>query len=103
MLQRILYRIFCDLVKGDTVHFAVVQLQGLCQMPGNGFSFTVRVSCEIHFVRFLRRLTKGGKNVSLSSDGDIFRFIVIFHVHSQLAFGKIPHMTVGCSHLVIAA
>ena len=70
-------------------------------MPGDRLSLTVRVSCQIHFVCLFHQLAQVGQNVSLSTDRDIFGFEIMFHIDTQLTLGQIPHMAIGCGHLVI--
>ena len=72
-------------------------------MPGNRFSLTVRVSCEINFICFFYFLPKLRKDISLAPDRNIFRFIIIFHINSELALRKISHVSVGRVNLIGAS
>ena len=72
-------------------------------MPGNRFSLTVRVSCEINFICFFYFLPKLRKDISLAPDRNIFRFIIIFHINSELALRKISHVSVGRVDLICAS
>ena len=101
MLQGILYCSFGDLVEGDSVHFVRILLQSLHQMPGNGLSLTVRVSCKINLICLLGCLAKLGKQLALSTDGNVFRLEIILHIYSKLTLGKITHMAVGSLHIII--
>ncbi len=60
MLDSILNRALGDLVEGDAMHFLVVEElfvpQDFLDMPRDGFSLAIRVSCEIEALGRLYRL-----------------------------------------------
>ena len=93
MLQRFLHRCLCDLIKCDAVRFLRVQPKRRHKMPADRLTFTVRVSCQIDFIRFLRFLAKRRKNISLTADRDVLGLVVIFRIKPHLALGQIPYMT----------
>ena len=105
MLQRFLHRILSYFVKSDPVNFLSVffQVQRVGQMPGNRFPLTVRVRCQIYFFRFFNLLAKIRQDIPLAADGNIFRFIIMLNINSQLALRQIPYVTVACGHLIIRA
>ena len=72
-------------------------------MPGNRLSLTVRVSCEIDLICFFHFFPEFRKDIALTPDRDIFRFIIIFHINSELALRKISHVSVGRVHLICAS
>ena len=51
MLQRFLNRSGSNLMEHDAAGGFVIQSQDMSQMPADSFSFPVRVSCQINFVR----------------------------------------------------
>ena len=101
MLQGILYSSLCDLIESDSVHFIRIFFQSLHQVPGNCFSFTVRVSGKINLISFFGCLAKFGKQFPLTADGYIFRLEIILHIYSKLTLGKITDMSVRCLYLII--
>src|SRR5699024_2742088 len=42
------------------------------------------------------------KDISLSADRDIFRFIIMLDVNAELTLGKVPYMSLGCRNCIIA-
>ena len=56
--------------------------------------------CEIYFLRFFYFFTQICKNIPFSPYCNIFRFIIMFHIYAQLAFGQIPYMAVACRHFI---
>ena len=70
-------------------------------MPGNRFSLTVRVSCEIHFICFFHFFAKIREDISFSSDSNVLRFKIMFHINPKLTLWKIAHMSVGSCNLII--
>ena len=101
MPQGFLYSIFRNLVKSNAVGFLRIRIQGRDQMPGDRFALPVRVSRKENLVGFLYFLSERCQDLSLAADCNIFRFVIIRRVKTELALGKIPHMTRG-SHNHIA-
>ena len=77
-----------------------VHIQGLGQMPGDGFPFTVRVGCQINFGSVFGFLADLGQDLAPAVDGDVFDSKIVVHIHAQLRFGHIPHMALRGLHLV---
>ena len=78
----------------------IIQLQGGFQMPGNGFSFAVRVRCQIDAVGLFDHLAQPGEKFSFAPDRDVTRLIIMLNIDSHLALGKISDMPVRCRHLI---
>ena len=74
MFDRLFHCAFGDLIKSDSPHLFFIQLQCCCQMPGNRFSLTVRVSCEIYFICLFCFFSQTCQQFSLSPDRNIFDF-----------------------------
>ena len=97
---------FGDFIESDTINlfvFTFIQFQGVQQMPGNSFSFAVRVGCEKDLVCALCTLADLFDEIALAANVDIVCFKVIFNIHAQRAFGKIAHVTDGCDYLVVGS
>ena len=103
IFQGCLYRTFSDLVKTDPVYFLSFQLKCFHQVPGNCFSFAVRVSCKINLICFFYFFSKSCKDLTFSSDCNVFRLKVMLQVYSHLTFRQISYMSVWCHYHVIAA
>ena len=80
-----------------------IHAQGLCQMPGDGFAFPVRVGCEIDLGSGLGFLADLGEDLAPAMDGDIFHFKIVFRIHAQLGLGQIAHMALRSLYLVAPA
>ena len=90
------YSVFRNFIKCNAINLLVlllIELQSLLKMPGNRFSFAVRVGREINFICLLHRLAKSCQHISLSADGYIFRLKIMFGVKSHLTFRKITNMS----------
>ena len=94
IFQGCLYRTFSDLVKADPVYFLSFQLKCFHQVPGNCFSFAVRVSCKINLICFFYFFSKSCKDLTFSSDCNVFRLKVMLQVYSHLTFRQISYMSV---------
>ena len=81
-----------DLVEGNTLGLLIGQLQQLLQVPGNGLTLTVRVSCQIHGAHRSSILLQLLYKFLLATDRDILRFEILLQVYTHFAFGQIPEM-----------
>ena len=100
VLQRLLHRIFRNLIECDPECLLRIQMKRRHQVPADRLPFAVRVSCEKNLIRLFAFLPELGENLSLPADRDILRFIVILHIKAELALGQIPDMA-GRSHDLI--
>ena len=82
-----------DLIEGDTLAFIIRQLQHLLEMPGNGFSFAVRVSCEIDHFGLICSFLQFGNNLFLACHRHVLRLKVPAQIHTHSALGQIAQVT----------
>ena len=47
VFESVFNRMVSDFVKGDAMCFGFWEIEDLFEMPGNGFSFTIFIGCEI--------------------------------------------------------
>ena len=85
--QRSLDRALGDFVKEDSVHLVGLAIQFFGNVPSNGFTFSIGVWCQEHFICLLRLSLDLGESFTFSSDDDIVRFEVVFDINPQLALG----------------
>ena len=100
MADRVLHGLFGDFVKLDAALLRRIDVQHIGQMPGNGFSFAVRVGCEINNVRSLGFFADARQNIAPAPNGDIFHGKVVAGVYADLRFGQIAHMALRGLHLI---
>ena len=91
------------LVKLDAAGLGRVQIQGVRQVPGDGFSLAVRVGCQIDAGRVFGFLFDPRQNVAPTPNGDVFHFKIMVRVHTQLRFGQIAHMALRGLHVITLA
>ncbi|MPN03365.1 hypothetical protein SDC9_150593 [bioreactor metagenome] len=82
------------LVKGDPAWLAYVHIEHLCQVPGYRFALAVRVCCEVYFIGRFGLFAYAFEYIAAAAQRNILGFEAVFHVNTELAFGKIAHMTV---------
>ena len=70
-------------------------------MPADGFSFAVRVRCEVNLVRFLHFFPKFCENIAFSANCDILWFISVLDIDAELRFGKVANMSLTRIHHII--
>ena len=70
-------------------------------MPGDRFTFAVRVRCQIDAVCFFDLLAQVGEQFAFSADRYIFWLIIILNIDAHPALGKVSYMTVACRHVII--
>ncbi len=75
-----------DFMERHPVYFIFRQIQYLSQMPGNGFSLTIRVGCQIHFVTMGSELLKLLDGFFLVLGNLISRLEVILNVNPESVF-----------------
>jgi len=72
-------------------------------MPGNGFSFTVRVCCQINLFSFPGECLDLLDHCPLFIRDPIFGCKIVVHIHRQFGAQKITHVTHRCPHSVTLA
>ena len=82
-----------DLIEGDTLCLLIGKLQQLLQMPGNGFSFTVRVGCEVDGIHLRGGLFQFLDQFFLTSDRNVLGGKILLQIYTHLALGQIPQVT----------
>ena len=92
--------LFRDFVEGDPAGLGVRQIQQLLQVPGNGFSFPVRVGCQVHLLAGVGGVLQRSDGLLLSFDGLVVRLEAVFQIHAHLALGQVADMPHGGQHLV---
>ena len=92
-----------NLMELNAVRLVYVHAQRVGQMPGNRFALSVRVGCEVDFLRALGFLADLGQYLAAPMDGDVFERKIVIYIHAQLRLGKIAHMSLRGLHLIILA
>ena len=92
-----------DLIEGDPVGLVGIHPQDLRQMPGNRLSFPVRVGGQIDRLALFGGGFQLFDQILFALDGLVFGLEMVFHIHTQLAFGQIPDMAHGGHYLITAA
>ena len=75
----------------------------MCKMPGYGFTFHIRVGCEIYLFRGLGLPAYILQHLSPSSQGYILRLEIVLHVHAKLALWQVPYVAVGSHYFIFTA
>ena len=70
-------------------------------MPGDSFSFPVRVRGQVDHFRLLYFLAQLCQYIALPPNGNILGLIIMLRVNTQLTFRQIPDMAVGSVHLIV--
>ena len=99
----LLHALFGDLVKGDAVGLVGVQPQNVCQMPADGFAFTVRVGRQQHAVCVFGLALELLDELFLAFDADVLRSIAVLHIDAQLRRGQVADMAHACGDFVVIA
>ena len=68
-------------------------MQHLCDMPGNGFSLSIRVSCQIDMVALFCVFFQFFDNVFLALHIGVLRLKAVFYIHTQFRLRQIPDVT----------
>ena len=97
-----------DLVEHDALDcdariLLFVQPQGRKQVPGDGLSFPVGVSCQEQAVRFLEGLLDGVDVLLALGQHVILGLEIMRYIHRTLLAGQGAHMAEGGQHLVTLA
>src|SRR5699024_12463034 len=61
----------------------------MAQMPGNGFTFAVRVTCQVYFLRFFGFLLQIFEKWTLAANGNVFRLVIDFRIYPRLTARQI--------------
>ena len=69
-------------------------------MPGNGFSFPVRVRSQKYGFAFIRHFFQLFHQLFFSLDDSIFRLKMLFHIHTEAVFRQISDMAHGCDNVI---
>ena len=67
-------------------------------MPCNGFSFAVRVACQINFICRFCSGFQIGKIFAASFIFFVLRLKIVFNIHTERAFGQVADMPHGGFH-----
>ena len=92
ILHRCLDRRLRDLIEDDPAVIRSIQPQYVCQMPGNRFSLTIRIGCEIDLVGLPGFLLQFLNEIALAADVDIARREIMLHIDAELALWQIPQV-----------
>ena len=88
----------CDFVEDDTVFFFHIQIQHICQMPGNRLSLTVGVTCQIYMIAFFREVLQLLNDCAFVTADLVGRLEIILNIDSQTTLAacrKITYMSFG--------
>ena len=96
MLDAVAHRLRGDLVEGHALIAALLEVQQILQMPGNGFTLAVRVRCEIDKVALGCRMAQLGDDLFLAFDRLIVRREIVLDIHAHFLSGEIADVTHGC-------
>ncbi len=103
----VLHGLLCDLVEHHPVHglalevFAV--LQQLIQMPGDGFTFAVRVSRQVQGVGVLEFAGDGLDVLVVALDGLVLHLEIVLGIHSAFFGYQVAYVSVGGEYLEVLA
>ena len=95
LLQCRAYRVLRDLIEADAgnlLFIGRILAKLIVEMPADGLTLTVRVSREINAVCLLGFLLQLAEELTLSPDGDVFRCIIMLHIHPEGALRHINEM-----------
>ena len=81
----------------------VAQPEDLFQVPADSLSLSVRVGCEVDFIRFFYLFFKSFYYGFFVGGYDVIRLIIFSHVHAEAFFGEIPDVSAAGVYLVLAA
>ena len=94
-LHGLFYRAGCDFIEHDAALGVCVKLQNLRKVPGDCFSFHIRVGCKVDGLCVLCFLADAFQHIAPAAQRDVFGCKIMLDVHAELAFGQIAHMAVG--------
>ena len=100
IFQRGFHGLLGHFMEFDAAGRGHIHTQGLGQVPGNSFSFAVRVGCQKDFGSVLGFLSDLGEDLASAMDGDVLHGEVLIHVHTQLGLGQVAHVPLGRFHFV---
>ena len=92
-----------DLVEGHAPGFAVGQAQQLLNVPGDGFAFSIRVSCQIDGSGSFCSLFQFLDEIRFFFHRDVFRLEIVIQIHAHRALGQIAQMPHAGLDLIIRA
>ena len=88
-------RLLGDLVEGDALGIAVLELVQLLDVPRNGFSLAVRVSCEVDEVRLSDLAADFLDDFIFTLDRHVFRLEIVLNIDAHFLFRQIAQMSHG--------
>ena len=90
----------CDLIEENAVHFSrfTIQLRGY--MPGNGFTFPIRICCYIDRWSVGRRFLQLFDDIFFLGQNFIFNRKIVGDIYPKVLFGEIFYMAVTCQNAV---
>ena len=98
---------FGELVELYTVHILVLEnvprLEQLEQMPGNRFTFTIRVGCQVECIGIFQRFGYGIYVFLVAFDHLIVHREVVFRVNSPRLWPQVPDVPIGSQGMEPAA
>ena len=106
MLHCLQHGLFGDLMKDDAILLIHVQPQHAGQMPGNRFSLTVWIACQIDVIAVLRQLLQLFDNVLLIGADLVVRLKIMFHIDAQAALAarrQISYMSLAGYDMIVVA
>ena len=90
--ERILDGPLGDLVEGDAADPVVGQVEGLLQVPGDGFAFAVGVGREIDHAGLRRGSLELADRLLLGRHDFVRRLVAVRDVEPELALGQVAHV-----------
>ena len=99
--------IFSYLMKDDALNLDTrllfIQSQSRQQMPGNGLSLAVGVSCQQEPIGIFQCTLDSIEMFLALGQHMVLGLEILFDIHRPLLAGQCADMTKGCQHLVIRA
>ena len=93
----------CDLVKCNSVRLVHIKTEQGGKVPGDSLSLTVRVGCEINFVRLGNHSFKLLDELFFALDHCVFRGKIVLYIDAQLRRREVTDMTHGSGDIVAVA
>ena len=102
-LNTVLHGVLGNLVECNAILLIRVKPQNIGKMPRNGFSFAVRVGCEIDEIALFGSRLDFLDKLFLALDDLVLGLEIVLDVHTQSALRQVAHVTHRGDHIVARA
>ena len=103
MRERVLNRLFGDLVEGQTMNLALLALELVLDVPADRFAFAVRVGRDVDVSGIFGRVSQLLDDLLARRNRLVLFRKLVLDVHAQLALGQIADVSHRRDDLVVAA